>query len=63
MAATGLSRGWARGEQTILALAWMLPLYEFFNRVTKLPQLGPIVLLLMLLMILQRVRTESGSMQ
>jgi alpha-1,2-mannosyltransferase len=63
MAATGLRRGWARGEQTILVLAWMLPLYEFFNRVAKLPQLGPIVLLLMLLMILQRVRTESGSLR
>jgi alpha-1,2-mannosyltransferase len=63
MAATGLQRGWARGEQTILVLAWILPLYEFFNRVAEWPQGGPIILLLMLLMILQRVRTDTGSVQ
>lgn len=63
MAATGLQRGWARGEQTILVLAWILPLYEFFNRVAEWPQVGPIILLLMLLMILQRVRTDTGSVQ
>jgi alpha-1,2-mannosyltransferase len=63
MVATGLRRGWARGEQTILALAWILPLYEFFNRVAEWPQVGPIILLLMLLMIVQRVRADAGSVQ
>jgi alpha-1,2-mannosyltransferase len=63
MIASGLRRGWLRGEQTVLVLAWMLPLYEFLNRVGKWPQIGPVILLLMLLMIAQRVRAESGSVQ
>jgi alpha-1,2-mannosyltransferase len=63
MVAMGLKRGWARGEQTVLAIAWVLPLYEFFNRVAEWPQIGPIVLLLLLLMILQRVRADAGSVQ
>jgi alpha-1,2-mannosyltransferase len=63
MVASGLRRGWLRGEQTVLVLAWSLPLYEFLNRVAEWPQVGPIILLLMLLLIVQRVRTESGSVQ
>jgi alpha-1,2-mannosyltransferase len=58
MVAIGLQRGWRRGEQEVLVLAWLLPLYEFFNRWAKLPQIGVIVLLLMLLVILMRLRTE-----
>jgi alpha-1,2-mannosyltransferase len=54
--ATGLRDGWLRGEQTVIVLAWLLPVYELFNRYTKLPQIGPIVLLLVLLMILRRTR-------
>jgi len=61
MTATGLRRGWLRGEQALLALAWLLPLYEYFNRWAKLPQIGPIVLLLVLLAILRRARTEAGA--
>jgi alpha-1,2-mannosyltransferase len=63
MAVSGLRRGWLRGEQTVLLLAWLLPLYEFFNRAMQWPQIGPVVLLLMLLLIVRGVRTESGSVQ
>ncbi|MBB3259144.1 hypothetical protein F4827_004018 [Paraburkholderia bannensis] len=58
--ATGLRAGWLRGEQTVIVLAWLLPLFELFNRFTELPQIGPIVLLLVLLMILRRVREPGG---
>jgi alpha-1,2-mannosyltransferase len=54
--AIGLDTGWRRGEQTVLILAWLLPAYEFFNRAAGLPQIGPVVLLLMLLLILRRAR-------
>lgn len=56
LTAIGFDKGWRRGEQTVLVLAWLLPAYEFFNRVTELPQIGPVVLLLMLLLILRRAR-------
>jgi len=55
--ATGLRTGWMRGEQTVIVLAWLLPIYELFNRYTQLPQVGPVILLLVLLMILRRIRT------
>lgn len=55
----GLSKGWLRGEQEIIVLAWLLPVYELFNRVTHLPQIGPVVLLLTLLIILRRVRITA----
>ncbi|NIF78673.1 DUF2029 domain-containing protein [Paraburkholderia sp. Cy-641] len=59
LSALGLDRGWLRGEQSVIALAWLLPAYEFFNRTAGMPQFGPIVLLLMLLMIVRRVRIEG----
>lgn len=43
-----IERGWLLGEQTILLAAWLLPLYELFNLAARLPQIGPIVVLLML---------------
>lgn len=55
----GLSKGWLRGEQQVIVLGWLLPIYEFFNRVTGLPQIGPVVLLLTLLIILRRVRITA----
>jgi hypothetical protein len=55
----GFSKGWLRGEQEIIVLAWLLPIYEFFNRVVALPQIGPVVLMLMLLIILRRVRITA----
>ena len=59
--AFGLSSGWLRGEQPILILAWILPLYEYFNRAMNLPQVGPVVLLLVLSLILRRARDVSGD--
>ncbi|WP_233852422.1 glycosyltransferase family 87 protein [Paraburkholderia sp. HD33-4] len=59
LTAFGIDKGWLRGEQSVIALAWLLPAYELFNRNTELPQIGPIVLLLMLLIILRRVRVGS----
>ncbi|SDI09732.1 glycosyltransferase family 87 protein [Paraburkholderia phenazinium] len=63
LVAAGLRRGWNRYEQIVLVLAWLLPLYEFFNRAAQGPQVGPVVLLLMLLMIMQRVRSDAGSVR
>ncbi len=54
--AAGLRDGWLRGEQTVIVLAWLLPVYELVNRYTKLPQIGPVILLLVLLLILRRTR-------
>jgi alpha-1,2-mannosyltransferase len=60
LVATGLHAGWLRGEQTVIVLAWLLPLYELVNRAMKLPQIGPVVLLLVLLVLLRRVRTAKA---
>jgi hypothetical protein len=57
--ATGLRRGWLRGEQTVLLLVWLLPVFEFVNQIFRLPQTGPVILLLMLLAVLRRTRIES----
>lgn len=57
--ATGLRRGWLPGEQQVLVLAWLLPVFEFANPVMQLPQVGPLILLLMLLAILRRARTQQ----
>jgi alpha-1,2-mannosyltransferase len=57
--AIGLDTGWRRSEQVVLVLAWLLPVYEFFNRLFTLPQVGPVVLLLMLLLILRRARISQ----
>jgi len=59
----GLGCRWLAGEQEILALAWLLPVYEYFNRSTHLPQIGPFVLLLVLLVIVRRVRIVSAGSQ
>jgi alpha-1,2-mannosyltransferase len=60
LVATGLRTGWLRGEQQVVVLAWLLPLYELFNRYLLLPQIGPVVLLLVLLIFLRRVRTAEA---
>ena len=59
LAVCGLEKGWNRGEQAILVLAWLLPIYEMFNRVTLWPQVGPVVLLLVLLAIVRRTRFDT----
>ncbi|HYS64649.1 MAG TPA: glycosyltransferase family 87 protein [Paraburkholderia sp.] len=56
---TGLEKGWRRGEQIILVIAWLLPVFEYFNRLTRLPQIGPMVLLLVLLLIVRRTRLDT----
>jgi hypothetical protein len=58
----GAEEGWLWGEQEILAVAWLLPLYEYFNTGLNLPQVGPIVLLSALLVIPRRMRaTTEGA--
>jgi alpha-1,2-mannosyltransferase len=58
----GFKAGWLAGEQEILALAWLLPLYEYFNPYWDLPQIGPIVLLAALLIVPRRMRaTAEGT--
>lgn len=58
----GFKQGWLWGEQEILGLAWLLPLYEYFNPYWDLPQIGPIVLLAALLVIPRRMRaTTEGT--
>jgi alpha-1,2-mannosyltransferase len=56
LTAIGFDTGWRRGEQPVLVLAWLLPLYEFCNRLAEGPQIGPVILLLMLLLILRHAR-------
>ena len=59
LAALGFKEGWFRGEQAVLGLAWLLPLYEYFNPYLDLPQIGPIVLLCALLTIPRRMRAMA----
>jgi alpha-1,2-mannosyltransferase len=59
LTAIGLDKGWRRGEQPLLVLAWLLPLYEYFNRLIQGPQIGAVILLLMLLMTLRRARIAN----
>jgi hypothetical protein len=61
MVALGLDKGWLRGEQSVIALMWLLPAYELFNRTFALPQIGPVILLLMLLIIVRRVRLTGDE--
>jgi hypothetical protein len=51
----GIRHGLSRAERGLLVLAWLLPLFEHANPFLKLPQLGPLVLMAMLLVILRRV--------
>jgi alpha-1,2-mannosyltransferase len=61
LSALGIDKGWLRGEQSVIALAWLLPVYELFNRTAELPQIGPIVLLLVLLIVVRRVRSADEA--
>jgi len=61
LGALALDGGWSRGEQTVWLIAWALPIYEHFNRLTMLPQIGPLVLLMLLWMVLQRAANSKGS--
>jgi alpha-1,2-mannosyltransferase len=61
VASCGLNGKWLRGEQTVLAVGWLLPIYEHFNRVMLLPQVGPAVLLMTMLIILRRAQMPGGA--
>ncbi|WP_420483491.1 glycosyltransferase family 87 protein [Burkholderia cepacia] len=59
MIAIGSQDGWLRGEQGFVAILWALPLYEFLNPWMHLPQIGPLVTSIALLMLLRRGRFAS----
>ncbi|WP_051975220.1 glycosyltransferase family 87 protein [Cupriavidus necator] len=61
LAVDGVRRGWMTGERELLVVAWLLPLILSMNQVINLPQIGPIVTLLLLMMILRRTWTGSRS--
>nr|WP_175800488.1 glycosyltransferase family 87 protein [Burkholderia anthina] len=52
--AYGLDEGWLPGDQIVIVAAWLLPCFELFNPVMKLPQIGPLVLLAMLFVVVRR---------
>lgn len=59
LASLGFQQGWLRGEQEILWVAWLLPLYEYFNPYLNLPQVGPLILLFALLLLSRRLRAMA----
>ena len=61
--AHGLDEGWLPGDQGILVIAWLLPIFEMFNRLMKLPQIGPVVLLAVLFVIVRRTALASRGKQ
>ncbi|MEK2604760.1 glycosyltransferase family 87 protein [Burkholderia arboris] len=54
MLAAGWQDGWRRGEQTAIALMWLLPAVEYLNPWLQWPQVGPAVTLFTLLVLLRR---------
>jgi alpha-1,2-mannosyltransferase len=56
----GWRSGWRRGEQELLVLTWVLPIYEVFNRVTFGPQVGPLIVSVFLLILVRRGMGSSG---
>ncbi|GLU30966.1 glycosyltransferase family 87 protein [Trinickia caryophylli] len=61
LTALAFEDGWLRGEQAVLAAAWLLPIYEHLNRVMLAPQIGPLVLLAMMLVVLRRTRFAADG--
>lgn len=59
--ACALDTGWLPGEQLVLVAGWLLPFFEFFNRATRFPQIGPVVLLAVLLIVVRRARAMPGA--
>lgn len=55
----GIRHGLSRSERTVLALAWLLPLFEFINPLIHLPQIGPVVLLAVVAIVLRRVVRQN----
>lgn len=56
-----LRRGWLRGERELLVIAWLLPMYELLNPFMMLPQIGPVILILVAGAILRRAAFTAGS--
>ncbi|MEK7989021.1 hypothetical protein AAB988_38410, partial [Burkholderia contaminans] len=52
--AIGWQNGWLRGEQTAIALMWLLPAVEYLNPWLQGPQIGPVVTLFALLVLVRR---------
>ncbi|MBY4771121.1 glycosyltransferase family 87 protein [Burkholderia ambifaria] len=61
--AHGLEDGWLPGDQIVIVLAWLLPVFEVFNRISKLPQIGPVVLLAVLFVVVRRASLAPRSAQ
>ncbi|WP_041490793.1 glycosyltransferase family 87 protein [Burkholderia cepacia] len=61
MLAIGWRDGWLRGEQTAIALMWLLPLFDYLNPWLEQPQIGPAVTLFALLVLLRRARHDAHS--
>ncbi|KVP81969.1 hypothetical protein WJ94_06805 [Burkholderia ubonensis] len=59
--AYGLDEGWLPGDQPVVVLAWLLPAFEFVNRLFLLPQIGPVVLLSLLFVVLRRASLAPGA--
>ncbi|ODV42145.1 hypothetical protein AWV79_29680 [Cupriavidus sp. UYMMa02A] len=54
-------RGWLTGERELLSAAWLLPFFLGINRLAEVPQVGPIVTLLMMAAILRRARQSISD--
>ncbi|WP_179400617.1 glycosyltransferase family 87 protein [Burkholderia guangdongensis] len=54
LVAYGLEAGWLPGDQGVIVLAWLLPVFELCNRVLHAPQFGPVVLLAVLFVVVRR---------
>jgi hypothetical protein len=50
----GIRHGLSRSERTVLAAGWLLPLFEFVNPLLHLPQIGPVVLLAVVVIVVGR---------
>jgi hypothetical protein len=61
LGALAIEGGWSGGEQTAWLIGWLLPIYEHFNRLMMLPQIGPLVLLTLLWMVLRRADKRAGG--
>lgn len=55
----GVRHGLSSAERGLLVLAWLLPLYEQANPYLKLPQIGPLVLVAMMILIVARVARRA----
>ena len=60
LAERGLSKGFLRGEVSILILSWFLPLAVMFLNAATLP-IGPIILVFLFVLILYRIRRSQSK--